>query len=144
MGIFKKKQLYLPALLILSVVILLLVWISFSTYQNFNRDREQTLEFVYRQGVAIIHTLESGAKTGLMLPGWSRRSMTALIEETGRNKDIAYIYLYDENGRVLYHSLPFTIWPSISPLFQMMKLLLMPLCCRKRIPVGLNSVQRQW
>jgi signal transduction histidine kinase len=105
MSIFGKKQLYFPSLLIIAVVILLLVWISFSTYHNFNRGREQTLEFMYQHGLTIIHVVEAGAKTGLMMPQWNRKILAALIEETGKNKNIAYIYLYDKNMRILYHSL---------------------------------------
>lgn len=105
MAIFGKKQLYFPSLLIIAMVILLLVWISFSTYHNFNRGREQTMKFMYRHGLTIIHVVESGAKTGLMMPQWNLKILAALIEETGKNKNIAYIYLYDKNRRVLYHSL---------------------------------------
>ena len=106
MGLFRKKQLYFPAVLILAVVTLLLVYISFSTYRNFNRDREQTLEFVFHQGSAIIHAVESGAKVALTMPQWNRNVLARLIEETGKNNDIAYIYLYDDTGHVLYHSMP--------------------------------------
>jgi len=88
------------------VVILLLVWISISTYRNLNRDREKALGFVQRQGLTLVHALESGVRAGLMIPFWSEESIARIIEETGKNEDIAYIYLFDKNGKVVHHSLP--------------------------------------
>ncbi|MFO7964955.1 MAG: ATP-binding protein [Desulfobacterales bacterium] len=102
----RKRPLYLPALSILAVVILLLVWITFSTYRNLNRDRKRTLTFVRQQGLTLLHTLESGIRAGLRSPGPHDEFVQRLIEEAGINRTIAYIYIFDENGRIVNHSLP--------------------------------------
>jgi signal transduction histidine kinase len=106
MKIIRKKQLYLPALSILLVVVLLLIWITLSTYRNFDRDREKALYFVRQQGFTLMHALESGIRAGVAGPRWSEEFIRRLIEETGKNHAIAYIYIYDGDGKVMYHSLP--------------------------------------
>ena len=64
MQIFPIKKLYLPALTIVAVVFLLLVLVSISTYRNLGREKTQALHFFYRQGVALLRSIEAGARTG--------------------------------------------------------------------------------
>ncbi|MFP4347222.1 MAG: hypothetical protein ACLFQY_02985 [Desulfococcaceae bacterium] len=98
------KTLYLPALSIVAMVLMLLLFIGFSTYQNLNRARTHALRFVHREGVALMQAIEAGARAWMMTPMWQGDSVERLIVETGRREDIAYIYLVDPVGRVIHHS----------------------------------------
>ena len=97
---------YLPALSILAVVVLLLVLISISTYRNLKRQEKTVLAFVHQQGLAILHTLEAGARSGMVMNRWGEDSVESLIRETGKNENIAYVYLIDSKGTVIHHSKP--------------------------------------
>lgn len=106
MRILQFKRLYLPAISILAVVFLLLILISISTLRNLDRQEQTILQFVHQQGLAIIHAVEAGARAGMMMPMWQEDSIEGLIRETGKNEDIAYIYLIDSQGAVIHHSNP--------------------------------------
>ena len=106
MRILSTKRLYLPALSIVAVVFLLLVLISISTYRNLDREKTMALHFLYRQGMTVLLSIEAGARAWMMLPMWQNDSIGSLIQETGKNVDIAYVYLMDQNGNVVHHSNP--------------------------------------
>jgi two-component system sensor histidine kinase HydH len=106
MRILSTKRLYLPALSIVAVVLLLLVLISISTYRNLDREKTMALHFLYRQGMTVLLSIEAGARAWMMLPMWQDDSIGSLIQETGKNVDIAYVYLMDQNGDVIHHSNP--------------------------------------
>ena len=106
MRILKLKRLYLPALSILAVVVLLLILISISTYRNLERQEKTVLTFVHQQGLAILHTLEAGARSGMVMNQWGKDSIGSLILETGKDENIAYVYLIDLQGTVIHHSNP--------------------------------------
>ena len=104
MKILHIKRLYLPALSIVAVVILLLILMSISTYRNLNREKEMALQSLHRQGLALIHSLEAGARTGMMMPMWGEDSVGRLIQETARDSNIAYVFLVDKQGQIVHHS----------------------------------------
>jgi two-component system sensor histidine kinase HydH len=106
MRILRLKRLYLPALSILAVVLLLLILISISTYRNLERQEKTVLTFVHQQGLAILHTLEAGARSGMVMNQWGKDSIGNLILETGKDENIAYVYLIDSQGTVIHHSKP--------------------------------------
>jgi two-component system sensor histidine kinase HydH len=106
MRILSNKRLYLPALSIVAVVLLLLVLISISTYRNLDREKTMALHFLYRQGMTVLLSIEAGARAWMILPMWQDDSIGSLIKETGKNEDIAYVYLMDQNGDVVHHSNP--------------------------------------
>lgn len=106
MRILTTKRLYLPALSIVAVVLLLLVLISISTYRNLDREKSMALHFLYRQGMTVLHSIEAGTRAWTMLPMWQDDSIGRLIKETGKNVDIAYVYLMDQNGNIVHRSNP--------------------------------------
>jgi two-component system sensor histidine kinase HydH len=106
MHVLQPKKLYLPAVSILTVVLLLLILIGISTYRNIDREEQTTLKFVHQQGLTMIKALEAGSRTGMMMPMWREDSIGSLIQETGKSEDIAYIYLIDTDGKVAHHSNP--------------------------------------
>jgi len=104
MRILPSKKLYLPAFSIITAVIILLVLIGVSTYQNLHRERKKSLEFMQHQGLMLIDAIEAGARAQMMSSRQQLSIVESYINELASNKDIAYIYLFDRSGRILYHS----------------------------------------
>jgi two-component system sensor histidine kinase HydH len=104
MRILQTKKMYLPALSVMAVVLLLLVLIGISTYRNLDREKRTALEFVHRQGIALLRSIEAGARAGMMMPMWHEDALGSLIEEISKNEDIAYIFIYNATGTVVHHS----------------------------------------
>uniref|UniRef100_UPI003565E91A two-component system sensor histidine kinase NtrB n=1 Tax=Desulfosarcina sp. TaxID=2027861 RepID=UPI003565E91A len=95
-----------PALSILAIVIILLVLMGISTYRNLDRQASVAIDFLHRQGVAMLDAVEAGARAGMAMHMWQEDSIKSLINEVGSNKDIAYIYMVDKRGRISHHSNP--------------------------------------
>ena len=93
----KLKKMYLPAFLIVMVVLVLLVFISISTYRNLDREERNVTDFLHRQGFSLIHALAAGARTG-------DDTIDTLFQETAESEDIAYIYTVDSQGKMTHHS----------------------------------------
>jgi two-component system sensor histidine kinase HydH len=106
MRILPIKKLYLPALSLVAVVLLLLILISISTYRNLDREKSVALHFLYRQGVALIRSIEASARTGMKSLMWQDISLGSLLQETAKDTDIAYVYLVDEQGKIVHDSDP--------------------------------------
>src|SRR5210317_1367216 len=106
MQIFPIKKLYLPALSIVAVGFLLLVLISISTYRNLDRQKAMALSFLQRQGEGLILSLEASARTGMKSLMWQEISLGSLLQETAKSRDIAYVYIIDEHGKMVHHSDP--------------------------------------
>jgi two-component system sensor histidine kinase HydH len=104
MQIVRHRKLYLPAFLILGVVLILLVFISISTYQMFHRQRRYTQEMVRRQGLGLLQALESGIHAGLLSNSGNRQVIRHYIMELGQIQDVAYLYFVDAQGRIALHS----------------------------------------
>ena len=106
MQIFPIKKLYLPALSIVAVGFILLVLISISTYRNLDRQKTIALSFLHRQGEGLILSLEASARTGMKSLMWQEVTLGSLLQETAKNRDIAYVYIIDEHGTIVHHSDP--------------------------------------
>lgn len=104
MQIIRHKKLYLPAFSIIAVVLLLILLVVFLTYRTLDHQRKTALTFLHSQGVTLLHALEAGALTGMLMPMWNEDSVKTLIHEIGKNKNIAYIYIYDQSGTVVHAS----------------------------------------
>ncbi|MBW2368576.1 MAG: PAS domain S-box protein [Deltaproteobacteria bacterium] len=105
MRIFNYKRLYLPALSIVTAVILMLVLISISTYRNLDRDKRKAMASLYREGMGMIRSLEAGTRVGVITAD-GKDSVGILIRESAKNENIAHIYLVDSKGNIAHHSDP--------------------------------------
>jgi len=101
---FQPAKLYLPALVIVMVILSLLVFIGFSTYWNLDRARSNALEFVHQQGVAIAEAIEAGQHAVSGETSNASPALKDLIDQTSRNRSVAYIYLASEKKGVGIHS----------------------------------------
>ena len=104
MRFVNNKKLYLPALTIIAVVLLLIILIAVSTNRTLNHQKETALAFLHSQGVTLFHALEAAVSTGMRMPMWSEDSVKTLIDELGKNRNLAYIYIYEKNGIISHAS----------------------------------------
>ncbi|MGA8017247.1 MAG: ATP-binding protein [Desulfobacterales bacterium] len=104
MQIIRHKKLYLPAFSIIAVVLLLILLVAVLTYRTLDHQRKTALTFLHSQGVTLLHAMEAGAVTGMLMPMWNEDSVKTLIHIIGKNKNIAYIYIYDQSGAVIHAS----------------------------------------
>ena len=104
MQIIRHKKLYLPAFSIIAVVLLLILLVAVLTYRTLDHQRKTALTFLHSQGVTLLHALEAGAVTGMLMPMWNEDSVKTLIHVIGKNKNIAYIYIYNQSGAVIHAS----------------------------------------
>jgi two-component system sensor histidine kinase HydH len=126
MQIVSHRKLCLPAYLILGVVLILLVFISISTYQMFHRQRRNAQDMVRRQGLALLQALESGVHSGLLAHRASPQAIRHYIMELGQIQDVAYLYILDAHGDITYHSAsdgtqpagPRPHWPEVAAAIQ--------------------------
>ena len=100
----KQRRLYLPAASIIAVIFLLFVVIGVSTYRNLDRQKKTALSFLERQAGTILRSLEASARTGMMMHQWENDAVEVLIQETARDQDIAYIYLFNDRGIITHHT----------------------------------------
>lgn len=104
MQIISHRKLYLPAYFILGVVLILLVFISVSTYHNFHRQRRNAQEIVLRQGLALLNALAAGIRSGTGANQWDENTLDQYILKLGQIQDIAYLYILDAQGAVIHRT----------------------------------------
>ncbi len=98
------KRLYLPALSIIGTVVLMLVIISISTYRNIKRQQETALTFLNIQGKGLLNSLEAGIRSGMMMPMWEEDDVGLMIREVARNSETVYIYIINEQNKIVHHT----------------------------------------
>ena len=106
MTVVPRQRLYLTALSILFVVLLLLVFISVSTYRNLNRERDAAVKTVSRQALSLINAFEAGARAGMMMQMAGKDAIGNLVHEISLSDDVNYLYLANADGEVVHHSIP--------------------------------------
>lgn len=104
MRILRPKKLYLPAVTIVTVVLLLLALMSILTHRNLDREKKAAMRSLHSQGLALIRSLEAGTRTGMMMPLWGEDAVATLLQETAKDESIAYIYLVDPTGKTIHSS----------------------------------------
>ena len=85
----------LSAVLTLAVILLAI--------RNTAKEWEHITQNLLDRADALIWALEAGTRTGIGF-GEERRLVQSFMEETARQRDIAYIAIVDANGRILAHS----------------------------------------
>ncbi|MFZ2631514.1 MAG: ATP-binding protein [Desulfosalsimonadaceae bacterium] len=104
MNISQSKKLYLPALIIVAMILTLLVFIGFSTHWNMDKARENALKFVHQQGVATLQIIEASLLSLIETTDFNKNSIDRLIRKAGNNQYIEFVYIADREGRILHSS----------------------------------------
>lgn len=92
-----KKRVSLPALGFILACVLLAGTLAFVTWHNYDREAQLMKTFLLSEGQTLIRSFEAGARTTMMM-GARQGNLPTLVEETTREKNIAYILIYDETG----------------------------------------------
>ncbi len=92
------KTFSLPAMGFVMACLLLAGTLIFMTWHNFNREEKLMETFLLNEGQTLIRSFEAGARTSMM-NGRSSGNLTVLAEETARDESIAYVVIFNENGK---------------------------------------------
>jgi len=95
-GSFRASR---TAAAIILAAVLLATLLAVVTWRNLDREERLMKEFLLREGQTLIRTFEAGARAWMM----HRQSdpLIALVEETAREDNVAYIRIVDEEGKEL-------------------------------------------
>jgi two-component system, NtrC family, sensor histidine kinase HydH len=107
MNISQSKKLYLPALIIVAIILTLLFFIGFSTHWNMDRARENALKIVHQQGKATLQIIDASLLSLIETPDFQKDSIDRLIRKAGNNQYIEFVYIVDSGGRILHASRSF-------------------------------------
>jgi two-component system sensor histidine kinase HydH len=97
------RNLPLPALALVIAILGTASLLLITTLRSLARDQERMAWEMRNHGTAIIRTLESGARTGMMMR-WGREQLQTLVEEAARLPEIAYVTLFDGAGMTVAES----------------------------------------
>lgn len=106
MRILHQRKLYLSALSLVAVALLLLIIVGVSTYRNLDRQKVRAMDSLRQQGLALINSIEAGARTGMRMNLWQEVSIGNLMRDTAESTGIAYVYLIGSKGIIVHHSNP--------------------------------------
>jgi two-component system sensor histidine kinase HydH len=106
----KKQYVFaIPPWIILGALALLVPIFLFWTFESIHRQRQDMILLLTEKGAALIRSFEAGARTGMMgmmgMGGGNFR-LQGLLTETAQQKDIVYLIVTDERGRILADSDP--------------------------------------
>jgi two-component system sensor histidine kinase HydH len=97
------RNLPLPALALVIAILGTASLLLITTLRSLSRDQERMAWEMRNHGTAIIRTLESGARTGMMMR-WGSEQLQTLVEEAARLPEIAYVALFDGAGETIAES----------------------------------------
>jgi len=99
-----RHSLFFPAVTLTVLTITLTVILAISTYRNLHRERTQMEKSITREGVALLRLFETVLQSRDY--GGSERvaEVQQLVSAAAPNENIAYIYLFNQQGQILAHS----------------------------------------
>lgn len=87
-------------------VFTLLVILCFYSYRQIERERERMLADLQLKGTTLIHSLEAGARVGMVGMMGGRQQLQTLLEEAARDPEILGIEVIGEDGKILVTTEP--------------------------------------
>ena len=85
-------SLFLPAGFILVVVVVMTVFIAWSTWQNFDRDRHNAVKWLLREADALIHVMHTDVRARIETGQSFKRTVEQIMVTIGATENIAYLY----------------------------------------------------
>ena len=89
----------LSATFVGAIVTLLLI-LCFSAYRQIQREHERMLADLQLKGTTLIHSLEAGARVGMVGMMGGRQQLQTLLEEAARDPEILTIDVISEEGKI--------------------------------------------
>lgn len=74
------------------------------TVDSLSRQDRVSLDLLSQKGLALMRSLEAGARAGMMEREWGLQRLQRLMAETVQQPDIAYIFITGLDGEVRVHS----------------------------------------
>jgi two-component system sensor histidine kinase HydH len=105
----RQYMLAIPPWIILAALALLVPIFLFWSIESIHKQRQDMVRLLTEKGAALIRSFEAGARTGMMGMmgiGAGNFRLQRLLTETAQQKDIVYLIVTDERGRVLADSDP--------------------------------------
>ena len=85
----------------IGAVCTLLVILCFYTYRQIQQERERLLGDFQLKGTTLMHSLEAGARVGMVGMMGGRQQLQTLLEEAARDPEILGIEIIAEDGKIL-------------------------------------------
>jgi len=101
---FEKFWSSLPPWLLLGAVAVLFPIFAFITYENINRQKENSEQLLLEKGAALIRSIEAGTRTGVRGTHWVSFNLQHLLSETAQLSDIRYLMVTNQGGRIVASS----------------------------------------
>ena len=110
-------KLFLPAGFILMVVVVMTVFIAWSTWQNFDRDRHNAVKWLLREADALIHVMHTDASARIKIGQSFKKTVEQIMVTVGATENIAYLYCMNVRTGEVYlpsggQSTPFEMMKS--------------------------------
>ena len=109
-----RRSLYFPAVTLTVLTIMLTVLLAISTYRNLHREQEQMEESLTREGRALLRLFETVTHNHDHGLEEEAAQVQQLASAVAPNEDIAYIFMFDQQGRILAHSEPSMVGKRIN------------------------------
>lgn len=101
-----RHSLFFPAVTLTVLTITLTVILAISTYRNLHRERSQMEESITREGVALLRLFETVLRSRDYGDSERVAEVQQLVSAAAPNENIAYIYMFNQQGQILAHSNP--------------------------------------
>ncbi|MDY6905129.1 MAG: ATP-binding protein [Thermodesulfobacteriota bacterium] len=99
-----RTMLGISPFLIIGVFLVLVPIFIFLTVDNIRTLNNRVVEHFTGKGEALIRSLEAGTRTGVMALRWEGAKVQRLLMETALQSGIEYIFITDQDGKILAHS----------------------------------------
>ena len=99
-----RRSLYFPAVTLTVLAIMLTVILAISTYRNLHREQAQMEGSLTREGLALLRLFETVAHSHDYGLEEESAQVQQLASAVAPNEDIAYIFMFNQQGQILAHS----------------------------------------
>ena len=101
-----RHSLFFPAVTLTVLTITLTVILAISTYRNLHRERSQMEESITREGAALLRLFEAVLRSRDYGDSERVAEVQQLVSAAAPNENIAYIFMFNQQGQILAHSNP--------------------------------------
>ncbi len=101
-----RHSLYFPAVTLTVLTITLTVILAISTYRNLHREQTQMEVSIDRKGIALLRLLEAVLQSHGYRGSEGIAQVQQLVSAAAPNENIAYIFMFNQQGQILAHSNP--------------------------------------
>lgn len=100
----QKSRVQLPPVIIIGTIAVLFPIFIFFVFQNIKRQKEHTRYLLLEKSAALIRSFEAGTRAGMRGRVWGKVRLQQLLEETAQQEDIVYLFVTDDQGRIIVHN----------------------------------------